>query len=323
MLKYILRRVAYSVPVLLVASLLTFAGIRWIFNPLAQFHGARNAQGLIALKRRELGLDHPLIWQWWVWLSHFVSGNLGTSESSGLRVSSMIWRSLGATLQLAFWATLVSLVAAIGIGVYSAVRQYSAGDYVFTGLSYLGIAMPPFWFGLLAIGLITTWPVVHFHLNGPLLYSGGLHSPGQSGINLDYFRHLALPVLTLTVQTIGSWSRFQRASMLETLNADYVRTARAKGVPRRRVIWKHAFRNALIPLVTVVSIDTAFLFGGLIITEQIFGIAGMGQLFLGALDHRDATVLLAWLFVTATAVILFNLFADIMYGVLDPRIRVT
>jgi peptide/nickel transport system permease protein len=216
-----------------------------------------------------------------------------------------------------------ALVLAIGVGVYSAVKQYSVGDYVFTGISYIGIAMPTFLFGLLAIALLVTLPVTWFHLSEPIFYSVGLHSTGQSGFNLDYLRHIALPVLTLTVQSVAVWSRFQRASMLDVLNADYVRTARAKGVPKRRVIFGHAFRNALIPLVTVVALDSAFLVGGLVITEQIFSIGGMGRLFLDALSGGDAPVLLGWFLVVAIFVIVFNLIADLMYSVLDPRIRVS
>jgi peptide/nickel transport system permease protein len=248
---------------------------------------------------------------------------MGTSWRTHESVSSMIRRASWPTLQLLFWGTLVSLTFAIGIGVYSAVKQYSVGDYAFTGLSYLGIAMPPFWFGLLAIGLLVTFPKTHWNLNEPILYSIGLHSVGQSGFNLDYLRHLALPVATLAVQSIAAWSRFQRASMLDVLHADYVRTARAKGVPRRKVIFKHAFRNAMIPLITVVALDTAFLIGGLLITEQIFAIPGMGRLFLDSLLVGDAPVLLSWFVVVALTVIAFNLVADVLYGVADPRIRVS
>jgi peptide/nickel transport system permease protein len=159
------------------------------------------------------------------------------------------------------------------------------------------------------------------NLDTKLFYFVGLHSTGQSGINLDYFRHLFLPVLTLTVQIIASWSRFERAAMLDVLGSDYVRTARAKGVPRRRVIFKHAFRNALVPLVTVMAIDIALLFGGLVVTEKIFSIPGMGSFFLLSLQTGDAYALMAWFVVVAFFVIVFNLLADLLYAVLDPRIR--
>jgi peptide/nickel transport system permease protein len=183
--------------------------------------------------------------------------------------------------------------------------------------------MPPFLFGLLAIALFVTYPVQKFHLSSPILYSVGLHSEGQSGFNLDYLRHLVLPVLTLVVQSVAVWSRFQRASMLDVLNADYVRTARAKGVSERKVIFRHAFRNALIPLVTVVALDSAFLVGGLVITEQIFAISGMGRLFLDSLLAGDAPVLLGWFLIVAVFVIIFNLLADLAYSILDPRIRIS
>jgi ABC-type dipeptide/oligopeptide/nickel transport system permease component len=323
MLTFILRRTLYSVPVLVIASFLTFWGIRSTFDPLARFRSSRDSARLVAQERKALHLDHPIVWQWWHWLSGFVHGDMGTSWRTHESVSAMIRRASWPTLQLLFWGTLLSLIFAIGIGVYSAVKQYSVGDYAFTGLSYIGIAMPPFWFGLLAIGLLVTYPKTHWNLNEPILYSIGLHSEGQSGLNLDYFRHLALPVATLAVQSIAAWSRFQRASMLDVLNADYVRTARAKGVPRRKVIFKHAFRNAMIPLITVVALDTAFLIGGLLITEQIFAIPGMGRLFLDSLLVGDAPVLLSWFVVVAITVIAFNLVADVLYGVADPRIRVS
>jgi peptide/nickel transport system permease protein len=322
-LTYILRRILYSVPVLIIASFLVFWGIRSTYDPTAKYRTSKDAARVIAEKRKELGLDRPIIAQWWTWFTGFLHGNLGTSERTGDRVSNMLTHALWPSLQLMFWGLLIALVLAIAVGVYSAVKQYSAGDYAFTGISYVGIAMPTFLFGLLSIALLVTWPVTKFHLDQPIFYSVGLHSEGQSGFNLDYLRHLALPVAALTVQSVAVWSRFQRASMLDILNADYVRTARAKGVPQRKVIFKHAFRNALIPLVTVVALDTAFLVGGLVITEQIFSIAGMGRLFLDSLQFGDAPVLLGWFLVVALFVITFNLFADLAYGWLDPRIRVS
>jgi peptide/nickel transport system permease protein len=323
MVTYIARRIVYSIPVLIVASFLTFCGMRIAFDPLARFRQSKGAALVIPQQRKRLGLDHPLVVQWWKWFVKALHGNLGISERTNNAVLGELIHRLGTTIHLIVWSTLLSAAVAIGVGVYSAVKQYSIGDYLFTGISYVGLAMPPFWFGLMAIVLLVTWPVTHFHLNQPIVYSIGLHGTGKSGINLDYFRHLVLPVMTLTVQSIASWSRFERASMLDVLSADYVRTARAKGVPRRTVIFKHAFRNALIPLLTVMALDTAFLFGGLIITEKIFSIPGMGAYFLDALTHGDAPALLGWTVMVATIVILFNLFADLLYSVLDPRIRLS
>jgi peptide/nickel transport system permease protein len=321
-LTYILRRIIYSIPVLVVASFVVFWGIRTTYDPTAKYANSKDAARVIAEKKKELGLDRSIIAQWWSWFTGFLHGDLGISYRTNDAVSGMLRRALWPSLQLMFFGTIFALVIAIGVGVYSAVKQYSVGDYAFTGISYIGIAMPTFLFGLLAIALFVTLPYTKFHLTEPIFFSVGLHSEGQSGFNLDYIRHLALPVLTLTVQSVAVWSRFQRASMLDVLNADYVRTARAKGVPQRKVIFRHAFRNALIPLVTVVAIDSAFLVGGLVITEQIFSISGMGRLFLDSLQAGDAPVLLGWFLIVAIFVIAFNLIADLLYSVLDPRIRI-
>jgi len=323
MLTYISRRVLYSVPVLVVASFFTFWAVRLTFDPTAKLRTSRQAARIVAERRRELGLDQPIAVQWWRWFKGLASGDLGISERTHGQVTEMIRHAMAPTLQLMVWGTAISAMIAIAVGVYSAVKQYSPLDHLFTGLSYIGIAMPPFWFGLLAISLLVTWPRSHFDLHEPILYSVGLHTGDSSGIDMDYLRHLVLPVLTLTVQSIASWSRFERAAMLDVLSADYVRTARAKGVPRRKVIFKHAFRNALIPLVTVMALDTAFLVGGLVITEQIFAVPGMGRLFLDALRVGDAPVLLGWYTVVALMVIAANLAADLFYSVLDPRIRLS
>jgi peptide/nickel transport system permease protein len=322
MLLFILRRILVSIPVILLASLLLFLFVRWTYDPTARL---RNVKDPAAIEREteRLGLDRPVIVQYGKWLGDFVKGDWGDSARTREPVTEMVKRAFGYTTQLIIWGILLSAVVAISIGVFSAVRQYSIGDYLITGGSYLAIAMPPFWFGLIAINLLVFRTQDIFGLDKPPLYFVGLHSVGKSGINLDYFKHLLLPVLTLSVQIIGSWSRFQRAAMLDVLSSDYIRTARAKGVPRRQVIVKHAMRNALIPLVTVMAVDIGLLFGGLIITESIFSIPGMGRLFIDALQVGDVNVIEAWMIVVALFVIAFNLLADVLYGVLDPRIRLS
>jgi peptide/nickel transport system permease protein len=322
-LRYLVRRILGSIPVLLVASFITFALIRAAVDPLAPYRHKHNSAEQVPLQSKRLGLDRPIVVQWWNWLKDFVRGDMGTSSRTHDPVSGMIQHALWPTLQLLFWATLVSVILALALGTYSAVKQYSIGDYAFTGLSYFGIAMPDFFFALLLIAFLVTGPTVWFNLSEPIFYSIGLHTTGQSGLNLDYFRHLALPVMVLTLTSVAAWSRFHRSSMLDVLNADYVRTARAKGVPQRQVIMKHAFRNSLIPFVTVTVLDTAFLIGGVIIAERIFSIPGMGSAFLTALGAGDAPFLLAWFFIGAIAVIGMNLLADLFYVVLDPRIRLS
>ena len=322
MLLFILRRILVSIPVILVASLLLFLFVRAAYDPTARLRNVRDPQA-IERETERLGLDQPVIVQYGKWLGDFVRGDWGNSSRTREPVIDMTKRALTYTMQLIIWGILLSSVVAISIGVFSAVKQYSTGDYVITGASYLAIAMPPFWFGLVAINILVFRTQDLFNLSKPPLYFVGLHSPGQSGFNMDYLRHLVLPVLTLSVQIIGSWSRFQRAAMLDVMSSDYIRTAQAKGVPRRKIIRRHGMRNAMIPLVTVMAVDIGLLFGGLIITESIFSIPGMRRMFFEALQVGDVNVIEAWLMVVAVCVILFNLLADVMYGVLDPRIRLS
>jgi len=313
-LTYALRRVAYSIPVLLIASFLLFAFVRSTFDPTARLAASRDPQVQIR-ERERLGLDDPIVVQYQRWLGNAVTGDFGQSEVSREDVTKTIRRGMGNTLQLIVIGAVVSCVLALAIGIYSAIKQYSALDYVFTGMSYVGVAMPPFWFGLIAIQF--------FAVKNNWLLSLGLHTGDSTAYDLDYLRHLPLPIATLCVQIIASWSRYERASMLDAMNADYVRTARAKGVPKRKVVMKHALRNALIPFVTVVALDFGALFGGLIITEQIFSIGGMGRVFFNAIQQGDAYVLEAWMLVAAVIIIGFNLVADLLYGLLDPRIRLS
>jgi peptide/nickel transport system permease protein len=322
MLVYVVRRLLYSIPVLLLASFLLFVFVRTTFDPTARLRTVRDVE-VIQRERDRLGLDQPIHVQYGKWLGEFVQGDWGESGRTREPVTEMIRRALWNTIQLIVWGVVISATIAIAIGVYSAVRQYSVPDYIFTGISYLAVAMPPFWFGLIAINVLAFRTQGWFDLDGPPVYFVGLHSAGESGFDMDYLRHLVLPVMTLSVQIVASWSRFQRAAMLDVLSADYIRTARAKGVPRHRVILRHGLRNALIPLVTVMALDIGLLFGGLIITEFIFSIPGMGRLFIQSLVQGDAYVLEAWMIVVALFIIVFNLIADIVYGILDPRIRLS
>ena len=319
MFTFVARRVAYSVPILLIASVLVFVFVRETTDPLAKYSQSKDRTAVLRIKH-ELGLDRPLPVQYGNWAKGFVTGKWGESFTTNEAVTHAVRRSLWNTVQLIFWGILLSLIVAIAVGVFSAARQYSALDYTFTGLAFIGVSMPPFWFALIAIQFLGYDLRNWVHTSSPIFYSVGIHSPGQSG-PIDYVRHLALPVLTLSVQLIAGWSRYQRATMLDVLSADYIRTARAKGLSRNRVLLKHALRNALIPLTTVTAIDIGTLFGGLIITETIFGWPGMGQLFFNSLLNGDTNVLLPWLMITAAFIIAFNLLADVLYGVLDPRIR--
>ena len=315
---YAARRALLSIPVLLIASFVLFAFVRSTFDPTVEHQLSRDKQAAERM-RHQLGLDRPLVNQYGSWLGDFVHGDWGESQRTHERVFPMVRRALWNTAQIAFWGVLFAAAVAVAVGVWSATHQYSIGDHLLTGASLVALSMPPFWFGLIAIQILVFYPKDWFHLAHPLVYFVGLHSV-DGGIG-DYARHLVLPVLTLTVQIVASWSRYQRSAMLDVLHADYIRTARAKGLPRRTIVFKHAFRNALLPMVTVVALDVGALVGGLIVTEEIFSIHGMGRLFVTSLRGGDAPVLLAWMFVTSVAIIGANLLADVLYAAVDPRVR--
>ena len=263
MIQFLGRRVIYSIVVLLLASVVAFVGTRIAFDPTARLAQVRDPKVRIE-ERKRLGIDQPIVVQYGRWVSKFARGDMGQTEVSRERVWPKLRKGLWFTIQLLVWGVLVSVIAALIIGVYSAVRQYSVGDYVLTTFSFMGISIPPFWFAFIAIQVfVFTLPGLFGMKPWFYTFSGNLHSDGSSGINLDYFRHLFLPVLVLTVQNIAGWSRYQRASMLETLNADYVRTARAKGVPRGQVIGaSYTDIHAQLPayrILIVISIVTAAL----------------------------------------------------------------
>src|SRR4051812_47285457 len=264
MLTYILRRIAYSIPVLIVASMMVFGFVRATTDPTARLRASRDP-GLITRERHRLGIDKPLVVQYVTEMGKLAKGDWGTSEVTHHSVKDDIQHALWNTMQLIVWGVLISSVIAIGVGVYSAVRQYSVLDYTFTGLAFIGLSMPPFWFGLMAIQFLGYEMKEKLGLKHVVFTSIGI-GHGFS----PYMRSLALPVLTLTVQIIASWSRYQRSTMLDVMSSDYIRTARAKGLPQRKVIFKHGLRNALIPLLTVMAVDIGALFGGLIVTETIF-----------------------------------------------------
>jgi peptide/nickel transport system permease protein len=321
--RYIIRRVLFSIPVLLISSVIVFVAIRangdftrtLALNPRADPEA-------IAEVRRSLGLDKSGPAQYWAWLTRFVQGDWGQSLLTGESVSKDIRNALWNTIVLGVTAIVFSLLIGLGIGVYSALRQYSLFDHISTGAAFLGLSIPNFWFGLMLQILFGYYLAKWLGLQDAVLPISGMFEPGTTGFNLlDRIRHLILPMLVLAVQIIAIYSRYIRASMLEVMHSDYMRTARAKGLSERRVIFKHGMRNALIPLTTQLALDLGLLAGGLIITEQIFSWPGMGKFFIEAMANGDYAQVLPWMMVVVATVILFNLIADILYALLDPRIR--
>lgn len=330
MVALMIRRLGWSVVILLLASVVLFVFVRATTDPLAVIRGgvsgdasapAQEAnRSLIEAEQQRLGLDRPLAAQYASWLSNFVRGDWGESSVSRRSVGAEIRQRLWNTTQLVVWAILLSLAVAVVVGVVCASRPDSIIDHLLSGLSFLGLSMPAFWFALLAIEWLVFQPRRLLGLDQPILFSVGLHS-STSGIPLDYLRHLILPVLVLSLPLSAVWSRYVRASMLDVMSDPYIRMARAKGVSRRRVLVRHALPNALIPFTTVSAVAIGHLFGGVIVTESIFAWPGMGQLLFNALLAGDTNVVLPWLMVAASFVLLLVLISDILLGVLDPRVR--
>jgi peptide/nickel transport system permease protein len=321
-LTYVLRRLGYSVIVLIVASMLVFWGMSLVTSPIGFLReqpgiSEQTIQNITDRKH----LDDPIYVRYGYWVNDALFNGFGTGTVSDIPIMPDLKRAMGHTLQLLVAAQLFAILIAVGIGVYSALRQYSLFDYAATTFSFVGLAMPVFW---LALMLQVLFVNIYLWFDIRIFYVANLSSvdPG-SGIHfvLDRAQHLALPVIVLAVAGIASLSRYMRAAMLEVVNTDYVRTARAKGLPERRVTMKHSFRNALIPIVTLIALDFGTLFSGAVVTETVFALDGMGLFFINSLNSGDPYPVMAFLMVTAVFVIIFNLLADLAYGWLDPRVR--
>jgi peptide/nickel transport system permease protein len=323
MTTYILRRILQAIPIMFLLSVFLFGVVRLMpGGPLAQAERNPNvtSEQLAALRVR-LGLDQPLPIQYVKWIKAFVlEGDWGYSIKFRRPVAEMIWERVPATLILFGVGFFVMLLFAIPIGVYSAIKPYSVFDNLITTFSFAGQSVPVYWLGLVLI--------VIFYLNvqnpfggGPLFPAGGMYTIGREGDVLDLLWHLALPIAAMSFSWIAWYSRFLRSSMRDTLNEDYIRTAHAKGLSLRTVHFRHALRNALLPLVTLIALDLPTVFGGAVFIETIFAWPGMGRLFWDAAKGRDYPILLAVMMIYAALTLLFNLIADIVYGYLDPRIR--
>ena len=323
MTTYILRRLLQAVPIMLLLSIFLFGIVRLMpGGPLAQAERNPNVtpEQLAALRVR-LGLDQPLPIQYAKWIKAFVlEGDWGYSIKFRRPVADMIVERVPATLLLFGVGFIFMLIFAIPIGVYSAIKPYSLFDNIITTFSFAGQSVPVYWLGLVLI--------VIFYLNiqnpfgdGPMFPAGGMYTVGQEGSLPNLLWHLVLPIAAMTFSWIAWYSRFLRSSMRDTLNEDYIRTARAKGLPLWTVHFRHALRNALLPLVTLIALDLPTVFGGAVFIETIFAWPGMGRLFWDAARGRDYPILLAVMMIYAALTLLFNLIADIFYGFLDPRIR--
>ena len=335
MARYVLRRLLISIVLLLVASFVCFALIQMLGDPIAEWatgqrqRNPNGADAAIAAAYQRAGLDTPFLTRYWEWLTRFVSGDWGTTVNPGQtsqEVQPKIMHSLWITIRLVLVAELLAIGLGALVGVLSAVKRYTWFDYVVTGFTFLMFALPVFCVGvLLKIGGIQFNNALQANGFDRWLVTSGYPPGGFTGSFgnqvYQYIGVYLLPTLALLSISFALYARYERSSMLDVLSADYIRTAHAKGLSSQRVIWRHAFRNALIPLVTVGSLQIGVAFTGAIITETVFGWQGMGYVLVQNVGRKEPYMILAFMMVTAVFIIIFNLIADIAYTLLDPRIR--
>lgn len=338
MTAYLIRRVLQSVPLLAVISIIVFVLIQITpGGPMAAYEENPNltAEDMARLEE-QLGLNQPIHVKYIKWVTKIVQGDWGFSQTTRRPVLAEIGERLPNTLQLMTIAFLITLIIGLPIGMLSALKQYSFFDHLATSLAFIGQAIPVFWFGLVLIIIFHVWANNPVDSNGvfaishlwdcetckPLFPGGGMNTYGIDSPTLaDRIYHMVLPVTMLGIVGLGTYTRYMRASMLEVIHQDYIRTARAKGFSERVVVLRHALKNAAIPIVTIAALQMPTLFGGALFTETIFSWPGIGRLFYRAAQRVDYPLLMGIILINAMLIIAFNLLADIVYAYLDPRIR--
>ncbi len=344
LVNYVMRRLIQAAVIMFLLSILFFALVNLApGGPLSGYGQARKLPPeQVARLKRQLGLDQSLPFQYMVWLvgndwikvdldgdgipdsygtrHGILRGDFGFSFRNRKPVMDEIGIRLPNTIYLMGVTILVSLIVAIPIGVISAIKQYSFFDIFVTTFAFAGQALPDFWLGLILILIFYVWLKNPF-TGEPLLPAGGIFTANAPFSITDWIAHLILPVTAGALGWLAWYSRFLRSSMLDVINQDYLRTARAKGLSQTRIVFKHALRNALIPLVTLVALDLPYIFGGAVFIEMLFSWPGMGLLYYQSALQRDYPVLMAILIIGGIAIILSNLLADVLYAYLDPRIR--
>jgi peptide/nickel transport system permease protein len=342
MTRYLIRRLLQGIPLLLIISFILFLLMMNMGDPVATMGGRRVTRSVDYERlKRQLGLDKPLIVQYVYWLvgndwtkvdmngdgvpevpgirKGVLRGDFGTSlVNRGVPVMQVIGERVPNTLILMLSGEVIVILGALVIGVYSALRQYSLLDHVVTALSFIGYSMPIFFVALL---LMFIFAVLFKRWGLPFMPTVGMFDPQVGKTFIQVIYHTVLPVISMSIVSLASYSRYIRSTMLDVLNQDYIRTARSKGLPRRSVIFIHALKNASLPIATIVGLDLPFLLGGAVVTERIFAWPGMGRLFLDHVSRADTPVVMGILMIVAVAVIVFQILTDIVYAWLDPRIR--
>jgi peptide/nickel transport system permease protein len=310
---YIFKRFAQSVIVLVLVSLIMFVMFHLLpGNPARAELGPKANPATVAAFYRLQGLNKPIWYQYWVYLDHLFHGNLGFSYIQNASVGLLFAQRFPKTILLLGLATLVAVLIAIPLGIYQAVRRNTVDDYVLTGTSFVLYSFPTFWLGIVLIEIFS----IRLHWLPPTAPEGT--TVGQI---LSQWQGLILPVMTLALVSIAAYSRYMRSSMIDSLAQDYIRTAKAKGLSQKAILFRHALRNSLIPMATLIGLSIPFVLSGAVITEEVFNYPGVGLLFVQSATSDDFSVLLGLTLVAAIGVIIGNLVADIGYAVLDPRIR--
>jgi peptide/nickel transport system permease protein len=341
MTRYVIRRLLQGIPLVFFISIILFVMLQNMGDPLATMGGRtvtrREDRERLA---RQLGLDKPVLVQYFYWLAGndwtkvdidgdgifetkgirkgVLRGDFGTSLVARQPVMDLILSRLPNTLLLMLVSEFVVVVGALIIGVYSSLRQYSFTDNLITTLSFIGYSMPIFF---LALGTMYIFAVNFKRWGLPYLPTVGMFDPQVGQTPGQLLVHMILPVTVISVNSFSGYSRYIRSTMLEALNQDYIRTARAKGLPRREIVFIHALKNASLPIVTIVGLDLPFLLGGALVTERIFAWPGMGRLFIDHVSRGDTPVVMGIMMLIAVAVVIFQILTDIVYAWLDPRIR--
>ncbi len=303
MLPFLIRRLLGAVPVLFGVAVATFFLVRLSGDPTDMILPSNTPEEVRQEFRAQHGLDRPVWEQFFVWLGHLLQGEFGDSIRFGQPAGELVWERAGATLELALATLAIALLVGVPAGVAAARARGTAGDAILRVLTLLGQAVPSFYLGVIGIAVFAIW-------------LRWLPSGGRDGIE-----NLILPATTLAVYFFAIVARVTRSCMLDVLNQDYIRTARAKGLPDRAVVWVHALRNALLPVITVVGLQTGFLLGGVVVTETVFSWPGVGRLAIQAIYARDFPVVQAVVVIFAACFVAVNLIVDVLYALLDPRIR--
>ncbi|MBD3845715.1 peptide/nickel transport system permease protein [Bosea sp. OAE752] len=310
---FLLRRFGQAVLLLFIVSMIGFAILHLApGGPLSQFAaGGDMSQEDLDRIAEQLGLNRALPIQYAEWLWRMLAGDWGRSYRDGQPVLHIIGSHIGATLELMLTSTLLAMLIGAWIGILGAIRRYSLFDSLATIGAMIALSIPTFWFGLVVIYV--------FSVGLGWLPSGNRYTIGDGSL-LNQIHHLIGPVMVLALVSTAVWSRYMRSSMLEVINQDYVRTARAKGLSERSILVRHAFRNALLPMITITGLHVPMLLSGALVTETVFTWPGMGRLFLDSISYRDYPVVMGVLMLSAVLVLLGSLIADLLYGIADPRI---